>query len=41
MITVVSQAWSKDEGDSADAYIAMPAAFLDFMKQQPGSWGVD
>jgi heme-degrading monooxygenase HmoA len=39
MITVVSQAWSKDEGESADAYIAMSAAFLDFMKQHPGFIG--
>jgi len=39
MIVVVSQAWTKDEGEHADGYIALSAAFLDFHRQEPGFRG--
>jgi len=39
MIVVVSQAWSKDEHEQADGYIAASRAFLDFHLSQPGFLG--
>ena len=36
MIIVVSQAWTKDAGASADAYVEQSRVFLDFMKACPG-----
>ena len=36
MILVVSQAWAKDAGASADAYVEQSRAFLEFMKAHPG-----
>jgi Antibiotic biosynthesis monooxygenase len=39
MIVVVSQAWSKDEQESADAYIAAASAFLDVHLAEPGFFG--
>lgn len=39
MIVVVSQAWTKDEGEHADGYITLSAAFLDFHRQEPGFRG--
>ena len=39
MIVVVSQAWSKDEHESADGYIAASRAFLDFHLATPGFRG--
>ena len=36
MIAVVSQAWTLDETEHADAYIALSAEFLEFLQQQPG-----
>jgi hypothetical protein len=39
MIVVVSQAWSKDEHESADGYIAAYRAFLDFHLGEPGFLG--
>jgi hypothetical protein len=39
MIVVVSQAWSKDEHESADGYIAASHAFLDFHLAEPGFRG--
>jgi hypothetical protein len=39
MIVVVSQAWSKDENESADAYIAAARTFLDVHLAEPGFLG--
>ena len=39
MIVVVSQAWSKDEHEHADGYIAASRAFLDFHLATPGFLG--
>ena len=39
MYVVVSQAWSKDEGDAADGYVAAYEEFLAFHEQQPGFLG--
>ncbi|MGC4070124.1 MAG: antibiotic biosynthesis monooxygenase [Polyangiaceae bacterium] len=39
MIIVVSQAWTKDEHESADAYVEQSRIFLDFMKAAPGFRG--
>ena len=39
MIVVVSQAWSKDEHEHADGYIAASRAFLDFHLAEPGFRG--
>ena len=39
MIVVVSQAWSKDEHERADGYIAASRAFLDFHLATPGFLG--
>jgi hypothetical protein len=39
MIVVVSQAWSKDEHESADAYVAAARAFLDVHLAEPGFFG--
>ena len=36
MIVVVSQAWTLDETEHADAYIRLSAEFLEFLQQQPG-----
>jgi len=36
MIIVVSQAWTKDSGASADAYIEQSRVFLDFMQKHAG-----
>jgi len=36
MIIVVSQAWTKDAGASADAYIEQSRIFLAFMQLHPG-----
>jgi len=39
MFVVVSQAWSKDDGESADGYVAAYENFLGFHEQQPGFLG--
>ncbi len=39
MIIVVSQAFTKDAGASADAYIEQSRAFLELMKAAPGFRG--
>jgi heme-degrading monooxygenase HmoA len=39
MVVVVSQAWSKDEGASADGYIAEYEKFLSFHEESPGFLG--
>ena len=39
MITVVSQAWTLDEGEHADEYIRLYSEFLDFHKQHQGFRG--
>jgi heme-degrading monooxygenase HmoA len=39
MYVVVSQAWSKDEGESADGYVAAYEAFLPFHEASPGFLG--
>jgi hypothetical protein len=39
MIIVVSQAWTKDEHASADAYVEQSRIFLDFMKAARGFRG--
>ena len=36
MIVVVSQAWTLDETEHADAYIQRSAEFLGLLQQQPG-----
>ena len=36
MIVVVSQAWTKDEGEHADAYIALSGEFSRFFDDHPG-----
>jgi hypothetical protein len=39
MIVVVSQAWTLDEGENAEAYMELSRQFLDFMKQHSGFKG--
>ena len=39
MIVVVSQAWSKDDGDGADGYVREYEKFLEFHEQQQGFRG--
>lgn len=39
MIVVVSQAWTKDQRESAAAYIEQSRIFLDFMKRHAGFRG--
>lgn len=39
MYVVVSQAWTKDEGENADEYIRLSSEFLEFMKQHKGFKG--
>jgi heme-degrading monooxygenase HmoA len=39
MIVVVSQAWTLDETEHAEAYIRLSAEFLEFLQQQPGFRG--
>jgi hypothetical protein len=39
MIIVVSQAWTKDEHASANAYLEQSRGFLEFMKAIPGFRG--
>jgi hypothetical protein len=39
MIAVVSQAWTLDDGERAEAYIALSAEFLTLLRQQPGFRG--
>jgi heme-degrading monooxygenase HmoA len=39
MYVVVSQAWSKDDGASADGYVAAYERFLEFHRAQPGFLG--
>jgi heme-degrading monooxygenase HmoA len=36
MIVVVSQAWTLDAEEHAEAYIALSAGFLGLLQQQPG-----
>ncbi|MFT5223035.1 MAG: hypothetical protein ACI867_001345 [Glaciecola sp.] len=36
MQLVMSQGWTKDEGLSADAYVAASAAMQEFLEAQPG-----
>lgn len=36
MIVVVSQAWTKDEGEHADAYIEFSKGFAHFFDNHPG-----
>jgi heme-degrading monooxygenase HmoA len=39
MIAIVSQAWTRDAGESADAYLRGSEEFLAFLHQQPGFRG--
>ena len=39
MVVVVSQAWTLDEGEHADAYIELSRQFLAFMRQHAGFKG--
>jgi heme-degrading monooxygenase HmoA len=39
MIVVVSQAWTLDEAEHAEAYVRLSAEFLEFLQQQPGFCG--
>jgi hypothetical protein len=39
MVVVVSQAWTLDEGENADAYVELSRQFLAFMRQHPGFKG--
>ena len=39
MVVVVSQAWTLDEGEHADAYVELSRQFLGFMRQHSGFKG--
>jgi hypothetical protein len=39
MIVVVSQAWTLDETEHAEGYVALSGQFLAFMRQHPGFKG--
>jgi hypothetical protein len=39
MVVVVSQAWTLDENEHANAYVELSRLFLEFMRQHPGFKG--